>query len=315
MGAPVVGAIVLISFLLLRAVPGDPATALVGEFPAPPEYIAQVRQDFGLDQPVVVQLWLYVSHLVRGDLGFSFVNRQFVGTLLLERAGRTLSLMLPSLIASSILGVLLAFVAARRPGSFVDLLVSAISVLGYSTPIFWFGQLMIIVFAVKLRWLPAQGMSSLKASSMSFPATIADFLQHFAMPAFAIICFYTGVIARVARASIGDVLHQDFMLTALAKGVSESDAVRKHALPNAMIPIVGVIGYNFGNALTGTIMVEAVFAWPGLGGLFLTSITNRDYPVLQGIFLMSALTVVCANLVTDVVYGLIDVRVRVSGRG
>lgn len=307
---PVVLSIMVLSFLLLRLVPGDPVTALVGDYPAPPEYIAQMRHDFGLDQPLIVQFWLYISHMLQGDLGFSFVNRQPVADLLLDRAVRTLGLMIPALICSSLLGIFLALFGSRHPGKRVDTLISGLSLIGYSTPIFWFGQLLIIVFAVNLHWLPAQGMASLRGVGPGFFPAFLDLFLHWIMPGFAITLFYAGVVARVARASLHEVLNQDFIVTALAKGLTEREVLRKHALPNAMIPVASVIGYNFGHALTGTIMVEAVFAWPGLGGLFLSSITSRDYPVLQGIFLLAAMTVVIANLVTDCVYGLIDPRIR-----
>jgi len=307
---PVVLAIVAISFLLLRLVPGDPVTALIGEYPAPPEYIDKIRQDFGLNQSLAMQFWLFISHLMKGDLGFSFANRQEVTALLAERAGRTLMLMIPGLVCSSVLGIALALIGARKPGGAVDTFITTFSLISYSTPIFWFGQLLIIVFAVSLQWLPAQGMLSLRNFGAGPLATAWDFVLHWLMPGIAITLFYGGIVARVARASLREALGQDFMSTALAKGLSEREALRIHALPNAMVPIASVIGYNFGHALTGTIMVEAVFGWPGLGGLFLTSISSRDYPVLQGIFLLAAMTVVIANLVTDIVYGLIDPRIR-----
>jgi len=312
---PVIVSIVAISFLLLRLVPGDPVTALIGEYPAPPEYVEKIRQDFGLDRPMLMQFGLFVAHLFQGDLGFSFVNRQNVTTLLAERAARTLMLMIPGLVCSSLFGIGIALIGARKPGGRVDTFITTFSLVSYSTPIFWFGQLLIIVFAVTLQWLPAQGMFSLRGVGSGFMPTFIDFVLHWIMPGLAITLFYGGIVARVARASLREALGQDFMNTALAKGLTEREALRGHALPNAMVPIASVIGYNFGHALTGTIMVEAVFGWPGLGGLFLTSISSRDYPVLQGIFLLAAMTVVVANLVTDIVYGLIDPRIRQGSLG
>jgi ABC-type dipeptide/oligopeptide/nickel transport system permease component len=306
---PVFFAVLITSFVLTHVVPGDPITALVGEYPAPPDYVASVREAFGLDHSLLVQLGLYFVNLAHGDLGFSFANRQPVIALVLDRTGKTLLLMGPALIASSILGVLLGMFAASRRRSSVDAAISSVSLVGYSIPVFWLGQVLIIVFAVNLHWLPAQGMLSVRGVEPGL-ATVIDFILHWILPGTATTLFYAAVVARVARASIRETLHQDFVVTALAKGLSEREVLWKHVLPNSIMPVVSVIGYNFGNAITGTIMAEAVFAWPGIGGLFLSSATNRDYPVLQGIILLAALTVVLTNLATDLIYVAIDPRVR-----
>jgi peptide/nickel transport system permease protein len=297
-----------VSFVLTRLVPGDPVTALIGEYPVPDAYIAEMRSRFGLDLPQWQQLLLYLGHLLRGDLGFSFANQQPVLNLLLERSGNTLLLMLPALALSSLLGILVAVVAARWPGGTVDHGLTTIVLAVDAIPVFWLGQMAIIVFAVHLHLLPAQGMLSMR---LPMGASVAwDFFLHWIMPGLVITLAYGVVVARVARASIAEMSEQDFVVTAKSKGLTDREILWHHILPNAMIPVVSVIGYNFGHALTGAIMTEAVFAWPGLGGLFVSAITNRDYPVLQGIFLLTAVTVVLANLVTDVVYSLIDPRVR-----
>lgn len=307
--APVVLAILTINFLVIHLVPGDPVQALVGDFPAPPEYIESIRREFGLDQPLGTQLWLYLANLAEADLGFSFANRQSVLAIIVERSQITLLLMLPSLTAAAVLGVLLASVAARRPGGLLDGSVTALSLFGYSVPIFWLGQILIVVFAVNLHWLPAQGMTSLRTSPTGL-AAVADVAWHMVLPSFSIIIYYVAVVARVARASVLEVRQQDFVLTARSKGITDQQVWWRHVLPNALIPVVTVIGYNFGASLTGAIFVETVFAWPGLGNLFITSISNRDYPVLQGIFLVTSLAVVLANLATDLLYAVIDPRVR-----
>ena len=232
--------------------------------------------------------------------------------LIVVRAGTTLLLMVPGLVAASFVGVVLALAAAPRAGSLFDSGITALSLFGYSVPIFWLGQLLVILFAVDLGWLPAQGMTSLRGSATGW-AYVRDVAWHLVLPAFSVTIFFVAVVARVARASIVGVLSEDFMLTAMAKGLSRRTILWRHVLPNAMIPVVTVIGYNFGYSLTGAILVETVFAWPGLGSLFVTSIGNRDYPVLQGIFLLlSAVMVVIANLATDLVYALLDPRVRRS---
>ena len=308
---PILFVILVVNFLVIHLAPGDPVQALVGDFPAPPGYLEQIRHDFGLDQPLWVQLLRYGQNLLQGHLGYSFANRQPVLDLILARAGTTLILMIPGLIAASVLGVVLALAAAPRAGSAVDSGITALSLFGYSVPIFWLGQLLVILFAVDLGWLPAQGMMSLRGNATGW-GHVRDVAWHLVLPAFSITIFFVAVVARVARASIVGVLSEDFITTAMAKGLSRRAILWRHVLPNAMIPVVTVIGYSFGYSLTGAILVETVFAWPGLGSLFVASIGNRDYPVLQGILLLSAIMVVLANLATDLVYALLDPRVRRS---
>jgi peptide/nickel transport system permease protein len=308
---PIVFCILVINFLIIHVVPGDPIQALVGDFPTPPGYIEQIRHEFGLDQPISTQLGLYLLNLAEGNLGFSFANRQPVLGLVLDRARYTLLLMLPALTVAAILGVVLALAAAPRAGSLYDSGITALSLIGFSVPIFWLGQILVIVFAIKLRWLPAQGMISLRDTPTGW-AAVADVLWHLILPAFSVTIYYVAIVARVARASVLDAMSQDFVLTAKAKGLSRRYVLWRHVLPNALIPVVTVIGYNFGYSLTGAILVETVFAWPGLGNLFITSIGNRDYPLLQGIFLLTAVAVVIANVITDVLYAALDPRVRSS---
>ena len=308
---PVLLVILIVNFLVIHLAPGDPVQALVGDFPAPPGYLEQIRHDFGLDQSLWVQLLRYGENLLQGHLGYSFANRQPVLGLILARAGTTLLLMVPGLVAASVVGVVLALAAAPRAGSAFDSGITALSLFGYSVPIFWLGQLLVILFAIDLGWLPAQGMSSLRGSSTGW-AYLRDVAWHLVLPAFSIMIFFVAVVARVARASVVGVLSEDFITTAMAKGLSRRTILWRHVLPNAIIPVVTVIGYSFGYSLTGAILVETVFAWPGLGSLFVASIGNRDYPVLQGILLLSATMVVIANLATDLVYAVLDPRVRRS---
>ena len=308
---PILFVILVVNFLVIHLAPGDPVQALVGDFPAPPGYLEQIRHDFGLDQSLWVQLVRYGQNLLQGHLGYSFANRQPVLDLILARAGTTLILMIPGLIAASVLGVVLALAAAPRAGSAFDSGITALSLFGYSVPIFWLGQLLVILFAVDLGWLPAQGMMSLRGNATGW-GHVRDVAWHLVLPAFSITIFFVAVVARVARASIVGVLSEDVITTAMAKGLSRRAILWRHVLPNAMIPVVTVIGYSFGYSLTGAILVETVFAWPGLGSLFVASIGNRDYPVLQGILLLSAIMVVLANLATDLVYALLDPRVRRS---
>src|ERR1700722_11071591 len=214
---PVILAILVINFLIVHIVPGDPIQALVGDFPAPPGYAETIRHDFGLDQPLPTQLGLYLLNLAKGELGFSFANRQPVLGLVLQRAEFTLLLMLPALVLAAILGIVMGLAAAPRAGSFTDSSITAVSLIGFSVPIFWLGQLLIIVFAIKLRLLPAQGMFSLRASLTGWPFVL-DVLWHLVLPVFSVTIYHVAIVARVARASLVDALSQDFVLTAKAKG-------------------------------------------------------------------------------------------------
>jgi peptide/nickel transport system permease protein len=257
--------IVAVNFVLTRIIPGNPVNALVGDFPVPQEYIDQIRRELGLDRAMFVQLGLYLMQLSQGNLGFSFVNRQPVLPLLLDRAGVTLMLMIPSLIIASVLGVAIAVRAARSGGSTFNTFLTGLSLVGVSVPVFWLAQLLIMQFSVNLGWLPAQGMSSVRISYTGF-AWFLDYLRHLALPAFCITLSYMAVVVRVARTSMLEMLDQDFVLTARAKGLSETDVLRAHVLRNSLIPVITVIGYNFGYSLTGAILTETVFAWPGLAG-------------------------------------------------
>jgi peptide/nickel transport system permease protein len=308
-GLVIILAILVLNFLIVHLVPGDPLHALLGDFPVPPGYAEQIRAEFGLDQPIATQLGLYLLNLLRGNLGFSFANRLPVLDLILGRLGPTLLLMLPALFFAALLGVVMGVTAAPRAGSAQDSALTALALFGYSVPIFWLGQLLVIVFSIQLGWLPAQGMKSMREEYEGWEA-FTNLLRHLVLPGFSVMIFYIAIVSRVARASVAEALHHDYVLTAKAKGLSPRTILWRHVLPNAMIPVVTVIGYNFGHSLTGAILVETVFAWPGIGNLFITSITNRDYPVLQGIFLLAGVSVVVINILTDLLYALLDPRVR-----
>lgn len=309
-GLVMVLGILVVDFLITHLLPGNPIDALVGNYPAPADYIERVRHDFGLDESLAAQLGHFLVNLAQGNLGFSFVNRQPVLPLILDRAGVTLILMLPSLILASLIGVALAVAATSRNGRLMDSVLTGVSLIGHSIPVFWLAQILIVVFAVTLQWLPAQGMRSIRTHE-----PVLDLLRHLVLPAFCITIYYLAVVARVARASMLEILHQDFILTARAKGISRRAVLWRHVLRNAAIPVITVVGYNFGTSLTGAILTETVFAWPGLGGLFINSIANRDYPVLSGIFLLASIAVVMANIITDLLYAVADPRIRMTTAG
>jgi len=306
---PVMLAIIVFNFVLTRLAPGDPLLMILGDFPVPPEYAARVRAELGLDQPMAVQLLRYLQHVLQGDLGYSFANREPILPLILARAANTLALMVPGLFFASLLGMVFARLSLLLRGKrALDSIVTALSLFGFSVPVFWFGQILILLFAVELGWLPAQGMFSVRTRL----SPGMDFLSHWALPGLVVTIYYAAIVARVAQASIKEAVSSDFVLTAMAKGATERRVFWHHVFPNALIPIASVIGHNFGLALTGAILVETVFAWPGVGSLFMQSVVSRDYPTMQGVFILAGAAVVLSNILTDALYTLIDPRVRHS---
>ena len=306
---PLLLAVIVLNFLIIHLAPGDPIQTLIGDFPASPEYIAKMRAQFGLDRPLWEQLWHYFSQVVQGDLGFSFANRRPVQELLVERLANTLILTVSALLFATTLGVVLGISAARRPRSLVDNLVTVVSLAGFSIPVFWLGQIVILLFAVTLDWLPAQGMTSSRESFQGFDYVV-DVAKHLVLPALALSLRYLVSTARLTRSSMLEALRSDYIVTARAKGVRATRMLYVHALPNALLPVVTSVGYNFGYVLAGSALIETVFSWPGLGRLLYDAMLARDTPVILGIFLVGAGTAVAANLITDLAYGWLDPRIR-----
>ncbi len=306
---PLVLGVIVVNFLLISLAPGDPVTALIGEFPAPPEYVERVRAQYGLDQSVPERLVRYLGSVVRGDLGFSFANRQPVLNLVTERLGRTLLLMLTTVVLATFVGVVLGVWAARRPNSAVDGGATGFALAGYSIPEFWLGQILILVFAVWLGWLPAGGFRSIRAEYVGLDA-VWDQARHMILPVLALSFRYMAITTRLTRASLLEVMNADYILAARARGLSERRVLWEHGLRAAALPIITVIGYNFSFIVAGSALVETVFGWPGVGRLMYDSIFTRDYPVLLGILLLVSITVILVNLVTDIAYALADPRVR-----
>jgi peptide/nickel transport system permease protein len=306
---PLLLAVVVLNFLLIALTPGDPITLLVGDFPAPPEYLEKMRREYGLDQPIWVQLGHYLAKVVQGDFGYSFNAQQPVGPLILDRVGATLTLTVSALLLASVGGVLLGVAAARLRGGAVDTSIQTLASAGYAIPDFWLGQLLILVFAIGLGWLPSQGSQPIRGLPEGMLASLLEQLRYLLLPAFALSLRYLTLITRITRAAMLEVMHADFILAARARGASEWTVVVVHALRNAAAPVITVIGYNVGFILAGSALIEAVFAWPGIGRLLFESISKRDYPVMLAILLMVSATVVVANLVTDIVHRLIDPRI------
>jgi peptide/nickel transport system permease protein len=306
---PLLLGIIVINFLLIALAPGDPVTVLLGEYPAPAEYVARLREQFGLDRPLLVRLGRYVGSVLRGDLGFSFAYRLPVACLVLDRLGNTLILMGTAMTLAAVAGVVLGVAAARRPHSRLDTTATGLSLVGYSIPEFWLGQLLVLLFAVTLAWLPAQGIRTTRESYTGLAAAL-DLGRHLILPAAALSFRYIALIARITRASMLEVMSQDYILAARARGAEEGRVLWRHGLRNAAIPIATVIGYNYAFIIAGSALVETVFGWPGVGRLLFDAILQRDTPVLLGVLLIVSATVVVVNLATDVVYAYLDPRVR-----
>jgi peptide/nickel transport system permease protein len=306
---PLLLGIIVVNFLLIALAPGDPVAVLLGEYPAPQAYVAQLRQRFGLDQPLLVRLGRYVASVLRGDLGFSFAYRLPVARLVVERLSNTLILMGTAMTLAAVAGVLLGVTAARRPYSRLDSSATGLALVGYSIPEFWLGQLLVLLFAVTLAWLPAQGIRTTRDTYTGL-AALVDLGRHLILPAAALSFRYIALIARITRAAMLEVMSQDFILAARARGADEGRVLWRHGLRNAAIPVVTVIGYNFAFIVAGSALVETVFGWPGVGRLLFDAILQRDTPVLLGVLLIVSATVVVVNLFTDIVYALLDPRVR-----
>jgi peptide/nickel transport system permease protein len=307
---PTVLAIVVVNFLLLQLAPGDAAEVLAGEAgSATPEYMAQLRKNFGLDQAMWMQLLLYVKRVVTFDLGFSFRHGMPVSELMLSRLGPTLLLMGTVLALSVAVGVLLGSLAARNLNRWQDNLISSVTVLAYATPVFWAGLMLIVVFSINLGWFPTSGMQKVAAFYEGFDR-VKDIAHHLVLPAVTLTLFYLALYTRLMRASVLEQVTMDYVVTARAKGLTERQIVRRHVLRNAMLPVVTMAGVQVGAILGGAVVVETVFAWPGLGLLAYESLFARDLNLLLGIFFVSTCLVVAVNLVVDLAYSALDPRIE-----
>ncbi len=305
---PLMFVIVLINFFLIHLAPGDPVDFLIGAMEASPEYIAGLKREFGLDEPLHVQLVAYLMKMLQADLGYSLRFREPVLGLILSRLPATLLLMGTALVLSSLGGILIGVIAAQRPQSMIDNSATIIALAAYSMPVFWFGQLLLLLFSLQLGWFPTQGMVSLRAPSNGW-GRVVDIAQHLVLPAITYSAYHLTLTFRLTRLKMLETLSLDFITTARAKGVAERRVVYVHALRNAVLPVITVIGLNFGFMLAGSVLTETVFAWPGMGRLLYEAISARDYPVLMGLFIVISGMVIIANIVTDIIYALVDPRV------
>lgn len=300
--------LIVLNFTLIHLAPGDPVHLLAGES-GDEQYFAFIRARFGLDQPLPVQLSRYLLNLARGDFGFSLAYQQPVLKLILSRVPATLLLMATAMVLSSAGGVLLGVEAARRQNTLFDRAVTACAAVSDAIPSFCLGQAALIVFALWFNLFPAQGMSSV-GQELTRLAWALDVTSHLALPALTLACVQMALIVRLTRTQMIGVLGEEFIVAARARGLGERRIAYRHALRNALLPIITIIGNECGMILSGAVLVETVFAWPGLGRLMIDAIELRDYPVLLGLTLLVSIGVVIANLLTDLAYALLDPRIN-----
>lgn len=305
---PTVAGVVLLGFVLIHVAPGDPVLALAGES-GDAEYYAAVRERFGLDRSLPEQFVAYVRALVVGDLGTSFVHGRSATTLIAERLPATLLLTTSALVLSTIGGMLVGTMSAVRHGRPVDTVLNLSSLGLYAAPVFWLGQLAILGLSLRLGWFPVQGMTSARGGATGV-AHVLDVAHHLALPAVVLASQQLAAVSRLTRAGLVDELASDHVRTARAKGVREPVVVLRHALRRPLLPVLTVIGGRVGHLVAGTVIIETVFGWPGVGRLLLASVTARDIPVVLAVFLLVALAVVLANVLTDLAYAWVDPRVR-----
>lgn len=299
---PVMIVVAVVIFALLRLTPGDPAAILAGN-DATGEELAQIRENLGLDEPILVQLATWFRNILAGDLGVSLLSGVPVLKMIGDRVGPTLALAVGTMSVTILVAIPMGIVSARKPGGVLDRLVMAISVLGFSVPIFVTDYVLIYLFALKLGWLPVQGY---KPMSEGF----WPFAQRLILPVLALSGVYIALVARITRSSIIEVLGEDFIRTARAKGATARRVLLRHALRNAAVPIVTILGIGVASLITGVVVTESVFNLPGLGRLVVEAVLARDYPVIQGLILLFSFTYILINLVVDILYTVFDPRIR-----
>ena len=304
---PLLLVIVAFTFLLIRLAPGDPAYILAGDAPSP-QFLTLIRSAYGLDRPVLEQLGIYLWRVLHFDLGTSIYFQRSVFDLVLERAPATLLLTSTAMLAATVLGVLLGLWAAWHAGSTRDVALSSLSLLGYSIPTFWLGQLLVLMFAVTLNWLPSGGMVSTRIRYMGIDH-ILDVAWHLVLPAITLMTFELGLIARFTRAAAIEALKRDYVLMAYAKGALGGRVLWRHVFPNVIVTSITIVGLEFGVLLAGAVVTETIFSWPGLGRLFYDAIFRRDFPLLSGCFIFASAAVIVVNLLTDIITATIDPRI------
>lgn len=304
---PVLGVVVIANFVLIQAAPGDVAITMAGER-ADPVFIEALREKYGLDQPIIDQFRIYVGNLLQGDLGSSYREGRPVIDVLMDRLPATLLLVGTALLIAAITGTIAGTFLGRRVGTKLDSILSVGAIGAYSVPVFWLGLMLILVFAVGLGWFPSSGMTSAIPPATPW-GRLLDVLHHLVLPATALATVWFGEYVRLARASVANVLAEEYITAARGTGYSERVLLLRHALRNALLPLVTVFGLQLGTLLAGAVLTETVFAWPGLGRLLFDAVTARDMPLIMGAYLLMSVVVVLATLLTDLMYAKLDPRV------
>ena len=313
---PVLLGVSVVIFLLLRLIPGDPVVIMIGAENATPEEVTRLRHVLGLDRGLPVQYVKFLGRLVTGDLGTSLSSDEPVRQLIRERLPATIELALAAVVVALVIAIPIGVVSAVRKYSLVDTAGTVAAMLGISMPNFWLGVMLIFLFALRLGWLPASGRGEPVMGGLwtlltsGNPGALVTAVVHLVLPAVTLGAALAAVVTRLTRSSMLEVIGQDYIRTARAKGLRGSRVVLHHALRNALIPVVTVIGLDLGALLGGAVITETIFAWPGIGRLAIRSIIQRDFPVVQGVVLMIAVVRICANLAVDVIYAIIDPRIR-----
>ncbi|MFK7880888.1 ABC transporter permease [Roseobacter sp.] len=309
---PIVLAIVVLNFFLLQLAEGDAVDVLAGEAgSATPEYMAELREKFGLDKPLIVQLGVYLKNVLTLDLGYSFRHDMPVSQLVMDRFMPTLLLMTSTICLAVGFGIILGLVAASGLNTWRDTAISIFALITYATPLFWVGLMLIVVFSLNLGWFPTSGMENF---SMFYEGwdRVLDIAHHLVLPTITLSLFYLALYTRLMRASMLEQAGQDYVTTARAKGLTERRIVFVHVLRNALLPVVTMAGVQVGALIGGSVIVESVFAWPGLGMLAFEALFARDLNLLLGIFLLSAVLVVVVNLIVDIIYSTLDPRIEMA---
>lgn len=306
---PLIFGVIILNFVIIHAAPGDPIIMLAGEYEPSPHYLSVMRQKYNLDLPLPQQLALYVWSVLQGDLGTSISYGQPVLDIIAGRAPATILLMGVAISFSILIGIFLGVLSAWRAHTIVDNVTTVFSLVAWSLPIFWLAQLLMIVFSLNLHLFPTGGMTSL-GKQLSGIDSVLDLLWHLFLPALTIALLRLAATTRLTRASMLEVLSQDYIVAAYSKGLRQRTILLKHALKNALRPVVTMTGLAVGTMIAGAVLTETVYSWPGIGRLFADAIFARDYPLLLGLFIVISITVIAANFVTDIVYSVIDPRVR-----
>ncbi len=300
---------IVVTFFLLRAAPGDPARVLAGRDNPTDEQIAAIQARYGLDQPLPVQFWQYMKQLLQGNLGDSITLKQPVIDVIMSRLPATLLLTGTAALVAVSIGTILGALAAQKSGSVTDNVLSFGNYALFAVPAFWLGLVLIVIFSSKLGWLPTSGMRTVRANYTGFRAVL-DVAEHMILPVITLALVQIPVYFRITRASVVQQQREDYVTTFRAAAVPERKIFRRYALRNGLLPTVTVFGLSLGFLFTGAALIEIVFAWPGIGRLTLDAVLRRDYPLLLGIYLILAITVSIAVLITDIVYALLDPRIR-----